>query len=115
MIRGPGAQVSPYADCLVVMEPQADGPVVGFYADHPIAAAVVDYFGRHYSYVGVAPRHYSGQYDFKALAPGEWIVEPGLIYAHDSKNSDSMSAKSHGRSGGGALGNLREVLTGWLH
>ncbi len=112
---GPGAEVAPYADCLVVIEPQADGPVVGFYAGHPIAAAVVDYFGRRYIYAGVAARHDDGQYDFKALAPGEWIVEPGLIYAHDSGNSDNISAKSHGRSGGRTLGNLREVLIGWLH
>ena len=66
----------------ILVEPHADGPVVGYYAGRPIPAAVVDYFGRRYSYAGVAPRRRSGQYDVEALGPGEWIVEPGLVY-HD--------------------------------
>jgi hypothetical protein len=66
----------------ILVEPHADGPVVGYYAGNPIPAAVVDYFGRRYSYAGVAPRRRGGQYDVEALGPGEWIVEPGLVY-HD--------------------------------
>jgi len=64
----------------ILVEPHADGPVVGYYGGRPIPAAVVDYFGRRYSYAGVAPRRRSGQYDVEALAPGEWIIEPGLVY-----------------------------------
>lgn len=64
----------------ILIEPHADGPVVGYYAGRPIAAAVVDCFGRRYSYAGVAPRRHSGQYDVEALGPGEWIIEPGLVY-----------------------------------
>jgi hypothetical protein len=67
----------------ILMEPRADGPVIGQYAGQPIAAVVVDYFGRHFTYAGIAPRLRNGRYDVAALQPGEWIVEPGLIYFGD--------------------------------
>jgi len=68
---------------LILMEPRADGPVIGQYAGQPIHAAVVDYFGRRFTYAGIAPRLRNGRYDADALQPGEWIVEPGLIYLGD--------------------------------
>jgi hypothetical protein len=64
----------------ILVNPHADGPVLGFYAGQPIAAAVKDYFGRCYTYAGIAPRLGNGRYDVDALGRGEWIVEPGLIY-----------------------------------
>jgi len=64
----------------ILVEPHADGPTVGYYAGRPIAEAVVDCFGRRYSYAGIAPRRRGGQYDVEALGPGEWIMEPGLVY-----------------------------------
>jgi len=64
----------------ILVEPRPDGPLIGQYAGQPIAAAVVDYFGRRFTYVGIAPRLRSGRYDVESLRPGEWIVEPGLIY-----------------------------------
>ena len=64
----------------VLVEPRADGPLLGYYAGRPIPAAVVDYWGRRYRYVGVAPRRRGGQYDVESLHQGEWIVEPGLVY-----------------------------------
>lgn len=67
-------------DYFILVEPRADGPLLGYYAGRPIPAAVVDYFGRRYSYAGVAPRGRSGQYNVEALGPGEWIIEPGLVY-----------------------------------
>ena len=67
-------------DYFILVEPRADGPLLGYYAGRPIPAAVVDYFGRRYSYAGVAPRRRSGQYDVESLRPGEWIIEPGLVY-----------------------------------
>jgi len=63
-----------------VQEPRPDGPVIGFYAGEPIASGVIDYFGRRYTYVGAASRHWTGQYDVDALLPGEFPVEPGLVY-----------------------------------
>jgi hypothetical protein len=77
-------------DYFILVEPRADGPVIGFYAGHPIAAAVVDYFGRRFLYAGVAPRLRSGRYDGDSLRPGEWIVEPGLIYYADPKESPGL-------------------------
>ena len=71
----------------ILMEPRADGPVVGYLDGRPIPAAVVDCWGRHYSYAGVAPRRRSGQYDVESLRPGEWIMEPGLVYRHDGGNA----------------------------
>ena len=65
---------------LILVDPQPVGPVLGYYKDRPIPAAVVDYFGRHYIYAGIALRRNNGQYDVKALAIGERLVEPGLVY-----------------------------------
>ncbi|HUL07916.1 MAG TPA: hypothetical protein VLV76_16470 [Candidatus Acidoferrum sp.] len=64
----------------ILVEPRADGPLVGYLAGNPIRAAVIDHWGRRYSYAGVAPRRRSGQYDVEALGPDEWIIEPGLVY-----------------------------------
>ena len=69
----------------VLVEPRADGPLLGYYAGRPIPAAVVDYWGRHYSYVGVVPRRPGGQFDVEMLRPGEWIMEPGLVYRDSRK------------------------------
>ena len=74
----------------ILVEPRADGPVVGYYAGYPIAAAVVDYFGRRFTYGGVAPRLRTGRYDVESLLPGEWIVEPGLIYYADPKEPHGL-------------------------
>jgi hypothetical protein len=79
MSRIPAIQQD-HIDYHIVVEPRPDGPVIGFYKEQPIAAAVVDYFGRRFVYDGIAPRRRDGQYDIRLLRPGEWIVEPGLIY-----------------------------------
>ncbi|MFB9979263.1 hypothetical protein ACFSQQ_13695 [Mesorhizobium kowhaii] len=69
---------------LRIAAPAAERPgesqVVGYLADRPIFSAVIDTFGDHYHYVGLAPRLGDGRYDVETLSPGEWIVEPGLIY-----------------------------------
>jgi len=72
-------------DYYVLVEPRADGPLLGYYAGRPIPDAVVDYWGRRYSYAGIAPRRRAGQYDVEALRPGEWIMEPGLVYRDSQK------------------------------
>ena len=64
----------------VLVDPHADGPVIGTLGDHPIAAAIRDGFGRRYIYVGVASRLRDGRYDVKSLSPGEWFADPGLVY-----------------------------------
>lgn len=65
----------------LLVEPRADGPVIGLYWDQPIAASVIDAYGERYAYAGIAPRLRSGTYDVEALKQGEWLVEPGLVYA----------------------------------
>ncbi len=61
----------------------AAGPVVGYLADKPIAEAVTDHSGNRYHYVGLASRERGGRFDVGALRSGEWIVEPGLVYASE--------------------------------
>ena len=114
-MRGVCAERNRYADLRVVVEPQADGPVIGFYAGQPIAASVVDCFGRHFVYRGAASRRRDGQYDFKVLAPEEWLVEPGLVYAYGERDDNQLKTKSHGQRGGLRRHALREALIGWLH
>ena len=72
---------------LMLTDPRPEGPVVGFFRDRPIAAAVVDYFGRRYVFCGLASRRRNGQYDVDVLARGERLVEPGLVYASDGKGA----------------------------
>ena len=67
-------------DYFILVEPRADGPVIGTYDDHPIPTAVRDAFGQRYTYVGVASRLRDGRFDVKSLAPGEWFVPSGLVY-----------------------------------
>jgi len=72
-----------YRDCAdfhLIVDPRPEGPTVGVYADRPFSESVADYFGRRFTYAGVAPRLRSGQYDLAALRTGEFIVEPGLLY-----------------------------------
>jgi hypothetical protein len=53
----------------------------------------VDELGHSYTYAGVAPRLRSGAYNVEALRPGEWIVEPGLIYCRKSAEVSSLQQK----------------------
>ena len=59
--------------------------VVGYLADRPIFATVIDSSGDRYHYVGLAARLSDGQFDVESLSPGEWIVDPGLIYISEAK------------------------------
>jgi hypothetical protein len=60
------------------------GPSLGFYKGREIPESIVDDLGRHLVYAGIAPRKWDGQLDGDALAPGEFIVRPGLIYRMES-------------------------------
>jgi hypothetical protein len=78
---------------LVVTDVRSDGPILGKYGEHKIAATVADYFGRRYGYVGIAVRQPSGRYDADALKPGEWIVEPGLVYKLENADPPKPSRR----------------------
>ncbi len=114
-MRVRGAEKNPFAVLKRLVEPRADGPVVGFYGNHPIAAAVVDNFGHRFVYAGAAPRRCNGQYDYEALGASEWIVDPGLVYATDHDNSCDASTRRHHRSAAHSLRDLKAVLLRWLH
>jgi hypothetical protein len=80
----------------ILVDPRADGPIIGTYDGGPIPAAVKDAFGRRYSYVGVASRLRDGRLDVKTLSEGEWFVRVGLVYRMESDDR------------GGFLGRLRK-------
>ncbi|TPI26741.1 hypothetical protein FJ414_29790 [Mesorhizobium sp. B3-1-6] len=69
----------------ILADPRDKGAVIGRLADHPIRETVVDGQGCSYRYVGVATRNPDGRYDVEALRPGEWIAQPGLLYALEAK------------------------------
>ncbi|CDX49128.1 conserved hypothetical protein [Mesorhizobium plurifarium] len=64
-------------------EPGTDNIIIGYLADQPIFATVADSTGTCYRYVGLAARLSDGRYDVRSLSPGEWIVEPGLVYSSE--------------------------------
>lgn len=72
-----------YRDCPdfhLIVDPRPEGPAIGFYAGRPFSETVADYFGRRFTFTGIAPRRRNGQYDLAALRHGEFIMEPGLLY-----------------------------------
>jgi hypothetical protein len=64
----------------IMVEPRPAGATIGLYRGLPIAERVVDQFNRRFTYVGVIGRRRDGQYDVNALKPGQFVVEPGLVY-----------------------------------
>ncbi|WP_292665226.1 hypothetical protein [Mesorhizobium sp.] len=84
-----------------------ESAIVGYLAERPIFGTVTDALGTRYRYVGLAARLPDGRYDIEALFPGEWIVEPGLIY----KSEDELprAGKRATKSTGIAL-----ALRSWL-
>jgi hypothetical protein len=69
-----------YADYSIIVEPRPEGAVIGTFAGQPISERVVDIFGRHFTYVGVACRRRNGDFDATQLRTGEFIASPGLVY-----------------------------------
>jgi hypothetical protein len=65
----------------VLWNVQFVGEVIGYLAGLPIREAVVDTTGTRYRFAGIAPRDCDGRLNVNLLNPGEWIVQPGLIYA----------------------------------
>src|SRR5215468_2570695 len=64
----------------ILVEPRPAGATIGLYRGLPIAERVTDQFGRLFAYAGIIGRQRDGQYDVGGLKPGEFIVEPGLVY-----------------------------------
>jgi hypothetical protein len=59
---------------------RCEGALLGYLGGEPIRAAAVDDWGRRYEFAGVVSFRADGQYDLRCVKPGEFIVEPGLIY-----------------------------------
>jgi hypothetical protein len=64
----------------IMVEPRPAGATIGLYRGLPIAERVVDQFNRRFTYLGVIGRRRDGHYDVNALKPGQFVVEPGLVY-----------------------------------
>jgi hypothetical protein len=68
------------------------GPVLGYFCGNPVLGSVLDQWGKRYRYTGVVPRRADGSPNLRLLHPGEWVVEPGLIYALDEGNIDDPAS-----------------------
>ncbi len=68
----------------IMVEPRPAGATIGLYRGLPIAERVVDQFNRRFTFAGIIGRRRDGQYDVDALKPGQFVVEPGLVYDLDS-------------------------------
>ena len=64
----------------IMVAPRPVGATIGVYRGLPIAERVVDQFDRRFTFAGVIGRRRDGQYDVDALKPGQFVVEPGLVY-----------------------------------
>ena len=75
--------VSPFLpiEYFILSDPQFEGEVIGSLAGAPIRETVLDASGTRYHFVGIAQRDCDGHLNVNLLNPGEWIVQPGLIYA----------------------------------
>ena len=69
--------------------------VIGELNGKPIHECIIDDRGKTLRFAGIAPRSRNGTYNVACLRDGEWIVQPGLIYATDEQeNSKSDPAQS---------------------
>jgi hypothetical protein len=71
------------------------GRTIGVYADRPIADTIADEHGRRFVYAGIASRRWNGQFDVDALRPGEFILQPGLVYRLERQNGSSRRSLFH--------------------
>ena len=66
-----------------------EGPIIGHLQSQAIHETALDESGMRYRYVGLMPRDVDGRFDVNCLQPGEWIVQPGLIYAVEPPSHDT--------------------------
>lgn len=88
---------------------QFSGAVVAQIGERPIRETVIDAGGRQYRFVGLARRDDDGRLDVEALRPGEWIVEPNLVYAANEKPEQQSLLTAFRHRGG------LSPITDWLH
>lgn len=71
------------SEYFLLLKPQGQGEVIGHFGNRAIYESVVDANGTRYDFVGVAPRDPEGRLHVDLLGPGEWLIEPDLIYSAD--------------------------------
>jgi hypothetical protein len=76
----------------IMVEPRPAGATIGLYRGLPIAERVVDQFNRRFTYLGVIGRRRDGHYDVNALKPGQFVVEPGLVYGLETGEGQAKQA-----------------------
>lgn len=74
-----GVQPRPI-DYVLIHGAQSSGASIGIFDGEDIPETLMDNSGRNFTYVGLAPRTWSGQLDRDALGPGEFIFRSGLVY-----------------------------------
>ena len=84
----------------IMVEPRPVGATIGLYRGLPIAERVVDLFNRRYTFVGVIGRRRDGQYDVDALKPGQFVVEPGLVYGLGTSCSPERASRARRAAAG---------------
>ena len=67
------------------------GPVIGVFGGQLVSSAVVDKSGHRYVYAGVISWNRHSRYGAELLGPGEWIVEPGIVYREDNLGTSTSS------------------------
>ena len=83
------------AEYSMIVDPRPDGEIIGYYAGKPISERIVDVFGRHFAYVGLAPRRQDGRFDVDQLKTGEFIAGVGLVYRLISSNAGGPAPVRH--------------------
>jgi len=66
-----------------ILDVDSEGAIVGYIGERPVPGIVIDCLGHSYRYAGLAPRCLDGRLDVLSLKPGEWIVQPGLLYVSE--------------------------------
>ena len=100
------------SDYYLIVDPRPEGPILGVFADLPISESITDCFGRSYIYAGAAPRRRDGRYDIDVLKPGEFLLEPGLVYRLGERKSKSAGSNFLGALGKRMDMSISETLPG---
>jgi len=67
-------------DYFILRDVTPYGRAIGVFSGIPISEAIVDAYGRHYIFSGIASRTWSGKFNVECLGSGEFILPPGLVY-----------------------------------
>lgn len=72
--------------------------VIGELNGAPIHECIIDEYGQALRFAGIAPRTRTGTFNVGCLKDGEWIVQPGLIYAADEQPNPAPGGQAESRA-----------------